>query len=386
MRTVESTALSATFAALLASASLGAWAVSPAVESAMAPKTASGSAHGLTWTARSLLTGAATGGTGTAADLSGNASYHPSFPAYGGVVGMLMDYGEAGTFVCSGTLLPDGWSILTAGHCVSSGFGTANPLSTTIFFQPDEGLDPVTRIYTLPNASTQVAVSEYRVNPGYTGEVIDQNDIAVLRLAEEAPDWATRHDVYEGGDLTGEGFNVAGYGLLGTGAGTEPYLGRLRQGDNLYDYAWGNALFGTFFTDGFFGTADVEFSFVSDFDNGLAANDAAGLIAQAFSSSAFDDLGLGDREVGVAGGDSGGPNFIAGMVAAVNSYGLSFGTDFGDIDGDLDSSFGEFSGYVPTYIHAEWINAQLVPEPGTYLLMGLGLLTVGGIARRRRKA
>ena len=123
---------------------------------------------------------------------------------------------------------------------------------------------------------------------------------------------------------------------------------------------------------------------MSDFDNGLAANDQAGLIAQAFGSNAFNDLGVGAREVGVAGGDSGGPNFIDGMIAAVNSYGLTFGTDFGDLGGGLNNGFGEFSGYVPTYIHADWIAAQMVPEPGTYGLMALGLLAVGGIARRRR--
>jgi hypothetical protein len=40
---------------------------------------------------------------------------------------------------------------------------------------------------------------------------------------------------------------------------------------------------------------------------------------------------------------------------------------------------------VPVNIHADWINATLVPEPGTYAMMGLGLFAIGAMARRRRQ-
>ena len=107
-----------------------------------------------------------------------------------------------------------------------------------------------------------------------------------------------------------------------------------------------------------------------------------------FSANAkWCDLGRGAREAGVAGGDSGGPGFIDGLVASVNSYGLTYGeAAYGDIDNALNSSFGEFTGYVPVYLHADFINAALVPEPGTYLMMALGLVGVGAMARRRRQA
>ena len=55
-------------------------------------------------------------------------------PQYSGVVPLIMDYGAGGAFICSGTLLPDRRSILTAAHCVSDGAGSAGPLSTTAYF------------------------------------------------------------------------------------------------------------------------------------------------------------------------------------------------------------------------------------------------------------
>jgi hypothetical protein len=352
-------------------------------------KSATGVLNGVQWTAQSMLTGFA--GTGTAST-PGDASYLPSFPGNGGVVGLLMTYAQGG-FICSGTLLPDRQSILTAAHCVSDGFGTAGPLSTTVFFQPPAGLTPTASIYNNP-AATSRTVTAYFVNPGYTGQVIDQNDIAVLRLNSVAPDWAPSHGIYTGGDLTGQDFTVAGYGRLGSGAGTNTATGRLRTGDNRYDFRFGDSDFGPGYWDGAFDNpalpaAQIAFSYVSDFDNGNATNDASCRLAADpdfnLSGPKWCNTGRGIREVGVAGGDSGGPNFINGLVSGVNSYGLSFGTAYGDVDGALNSSFGEFSGYVPTFIHADFINASLVPEASTYLMMGLGLIGIGAVARRRRQ-
>lgn len=365
--------------------------------------TESGSSHGLTWTARSLIVGQ----TSTATIPAGGNPIYLAFdkPGYSGVVGLLMRYENGSGFVCSGSLLSTG-RILTAAHCVSEGNafdvnGRAPGLvSTTAYFYDgfSQGVDPF--VYpsggSLLPGITAVPISQYHVAPGYTGAVIDQNDLAVLTLGGRAPSGAQGYELFTMGDLTGLQFNVAGYGgrsLEGGDVGVNLGAGRLRQGNNLYDYRLGDPAFDGFFSEfdenglNFFNTtAQIEFSYISDFDNGLPAQSMAcrvgNAVAGAFIPSFCTD-GLGALEVGIAGGDSGGPNFIGGRIAGLNSYGLSFGTGFGDLVPGLQSSFGELNGYVPTFIHAEFIAA--VPEPSTWAMMLLGFGSIGTIIRRRER-
>jgi hypothetical protein len=355
--------------------------------------TISGSSRGLSWTATSTIVGA--GSTATIAG-GGNPIYLPDRPRLNGTASLIMDYGGGSLFICTGSLLRDRRSIATAAHCVSDGT-SARPISTTAYFYGG----PADITVGLNPAATAVSVDGYVVHQDYTGEVIDQNDIAILRLADEAPSFATSYELWEGNDLTGEEFNVAGYGRRSdTGGAVGANLGtnRLRQGDNRYDSALGDAAYGGFFLqsdpfdpdcdadDNFFcGDADIEFSYLSDFDSGLAANDSSCIIAAALGiapNAQFCQTGV-SREVGIAGGDSGGPGFIDGKLASINSYGLTFGAGFGDVDNALNSSFGEFSGYVPVWLHRDFINAQ-VPEPATWALMIGGFMMTGAALRRRR--
>jgi hypothetical protein len=361
-------------------------------QAAMAQKTVSGGSGNMQWTAAQRLIGqtptsdAATGG-------GGDSLYFPNRPQHNGVVALIMQY-AAGSFICSGSLSSDRRHIITAAHCVSDGAGTANPLKTTAYFFDGSAND---RMPFNP-AATAIEVSAYNVNAGYTGEVIDQNDLAVLTLKDFAPSFATGYEVDFSGGLDGAEFNIAGVGgrsTIGGAFGVNANTGYLRQGNNIFDYALGDSEFGGFFTDrdgageAFFGFADYEHSYLSDFDNGLAANDQACIVAAALGASAgFGcDTGLGAIEVGVAGGDSGGPQFINGKLVSVTSYGLSFGTNFGDFRTGLNSSWGEYSGYVPLYIHKDFITQALssVPEPASWAMMLAGFGMIGGAVRRSRK-
>lgn len=367
-------------------------------------KLTSGTKNGLSWTAMSRVIGqTATSDVGPPPANTiggGNPLYKPAANK-SGTVGLIMEYSNGDRFICSGSVLADGRSIATAAHCVSSGGGVkdATLVKTTVHFYNG---DPDQRT---PNAgiSETRSVTGYFVNPDFTGEVIDQNDIAILRMNKEAPASAQRYDLYTGGDLTGTQFNVAGYGTRSTTGGangnTPPFgarTGYLREGDNIYDYAWGDSRFNGFFTDiiageNFFGTADIEFSFISDFDNGTLAQDQARRIANAIGEGPvgdtfFNNQGLGAREVGIAGGDSGGPGFVDGKLASINSYGLTFGTNFGDFGGGLNSGWGEFSGYVPIFIHTDFIATTAVPEPASWAMLIIGFGLTGAAARRRRGA
>jgi hypothetical protein len=373
----------------------------PTVASAQA-KMISGSKNGFQWQAQSRIIGQ----TPTSDVLPPSNTIGGGDPIYfptsqkSGVVALIMTYDNGNRFICSGSLV-SGNSIATAGHCVSSGGGVkdAGLVSTKAYFFKG---DPNERT-PFQTGGVEIDVTGYFVHPDYTGEVIDQNDIAILRLASSAPKEFERYALYTS-DIKGEQFNVAGYGTRSTVGGAEGNTGAaagrtgfLREGDNIYDYAWGDSLFEGFFTDvidgeNFFGTADIEFSYISDFDNGLAAQSQATRIANALGlgpigTDNFNDLGLGAREVGIAGGDSGGPGFVDGKLASINSYGLTFGPAFGDFGGGLNSGWGEFSGYVPVFIHTDFIAGALtaaVPEPGTWGMLIVGFGVVGFAARRRR--
>ena len=196
--------------------------VAPLAAGAAPLKSVSGSSGGFTWEATSRIIGQTPTGSAPspAAVGGGDPLYFPDYAKHSGVVALIMEYPDGSAFICSGSLTPDRRHIVTAAHCVSNGFGTAGPARTTAYFyggpDPDQKVSP-NRLFPggpfVPEAGVTVrTVGQTFVNPGYTVEVIDHNDIAVLRLQNIAPDFAQSYGFYTGDDLGGETFNVAGYG------------------------------------------------------------------------------------------------------------------------------------------------------------------------------
>jgi hypothetical protein len=326
------------------------------------------------------------GQTSTGTVISGgNPIYVAPKPAYSGVVGLLMNYGAAGSFVCSGSLIKSD-AILTAAHCVF-GPGNIKPVSMTAFFYG--GSDDPT-VYTSP-AATQIAVSAIISHPLYTNEVVDENDIAVVRLASAAPAFAPIYALSDVSDLTGVDHIIAGYGLRSISGGTLGTLdeavagtGRLRYAGNRFDFRFGDPDWADYWTSG--GYDHWSNVWISDFDNGTGLRDGScnlaageGFTSPVFTSDKYCNTGIGAFEGIGAGGDSGSPYFVDGKIAAVHSFAFSLAAD------ETANRFGQLKGSVSTAFHRDFILAN-VPEPGTWAMLVIGFGFVGTMARRQARA
>ncbi len=330
------------------------------------------------------------GSTGTIGG-GGNPIYLANGPQYSGVVGISFIEGGQSEF-CSGSLSANRQSVITAGHC---GYGV-NSTSVKVYFS-NPSLNPTdVSVYAAgaPGVTT-VDVSHVFVDPTYTAnrnanpnDFVDDTDIAVFRLATAAPLGAIGYSLNGGTDLTGVGFNTAGYGLrsdAGGSVGADLGAGHLRQGDNTYVFALGDPDFHGYFK-GYFGNGDDTNTFIAELDDGTTTHDGACRVAGAFGLGGpkYCTLG-GPTQVLIAPGDSGGPQFVNGQLASITSFGISFGQNFGDIDGTVDSSFGELAGFVPIYSNLEFLDSALnAPEPATWAMMLVGFGMLGGAMRKRR--
>lgn len=262
---------------------------------------------------------------------------------------------------CSGSLLSDGYSILTAAHCVASSFGGSLATGITAHFDGPSGM-------------VADSVSKVQVDPTYNGASGQGTDLAVLTLSEAAPTYAVRYQLYSGSAIPQGPVLLAGYGFGGTGAtGGDSVYGTLRAGFNEYE---GPAA--QFFAGVTPGLLIGQF-----YEGGAPSTNALG-VTNPYSSSA---------EVDISGGDSGGPTFYNGAIIGVHDSEICLSLSSGGscetppaINSLNNSYFGELFGDTSVAANLRFIQGAedaAVPEPDTATLLFGGILSVAWLRRRR---
>ncbi|MYN17144.1 trypsin-like serine protease [Rugamonas sp. FT107W] len=294
-----------------------------------------------------------------------------------------------GNWACSGSLLAGGKYVLTAAHC-------ADDFSKmTVQFGWQGGTAAVTR---------NVSVGNAYVNKAWTGQLDTGADIAILKL-DTAVTTIKGYNLSTTNDV-GKDYLMAGYGTT--------QKATVNAATNWNDGNYGHYAYNTFDVDSktfnkavgdkdpTWGYNPADYAagttYMSDFDSGLAKNNTLGRIGDITGNKWNSGTGLGANEGLIAGGDSGGGDFVWNgtewLLSGVHSWGWQ-GTSACNLIGGMTgcdnaslngSSFGDLSGSTATYSHAAWIKSvTAVPEPETYAMMIAGLALVG-LARRRKQA
>lgn len=268
---------------------------------------------------------------------------------------------------CSGALLSDGYSILTAGHCVTSAFGQADYTGLQVIFLSPSNNGPGS------GGFDTIFAAQAFVNPGWNGDPTQGFDLAVIQLPNPAPSYATRYSLYTGLPTTSPlliaGFGYGGTGTTGGDPTNYPQNGALRAGNN------------TYVADGSVAGWSPSLLIGQFYDANTPSTNGFG-IANPYSSS---------TEVDIAPGDSGGPSFYNGQIIGVHDLLTCFSdpnnvNDCGtppSINGNVGSYYGELFGDTSTAANAAWITAQEVPEPATLGLLFAGVAMFGAMRVRR---
>lgn len=296
-------------------------------------------------------------------------------------------------YACSGSLLAGGQYVLTAGHCAD------DFTSMTVQFGWYNGTAQVTR---------SVSVSDVYLNPKWDGTLDTGADIALIKLNAPVTN-INGYQISTTNDV-GKQVLVAGYGT--TSVGSTNSATNWNDGNyghyayNTYDVLSStfNRDIGTRTINGDQWVYDPSFyvggTYMSDFDSPTDANyNSLGRIASQYGGTWTSDAGLGANEGLIAGGDSGGGDFVfvngQWVVSGVHSWGWDNACGYFSLTGcngrtGNKSSYGDLSGSTATFSHADWIasiagtQVVAVPEPQTYALLLAGLAVVGSLARRRR--
>jgi hypothetical protein len=303
----------------------------------------------------------------------------------GSVVIWLRDAQGGVISACTGSNLGGG-KILTAAHCVSDGTSLKVASFTARFNEAGTWYD--------------VDGAGFAVKPGYSGAVVEENDVAVLTLSNPAPSFARTYGLASTNAI-GQLETLAGYGMIGTGlTGDVTYN---HEFDDSAELLTGKNVFETTCKTGF----DCESPLVDPahpldpvelppygYYGGIYLFD---MDQPGFSShgTLCDKLGFctagvsGFQEVGIGHGDSGSASFLSDWtITGVASFAEVNGSNAGGL-------YGYAAGYTcvanvvgndACVSNYDFIESQLAPEPASLILMASGLIGVFGVVRRRRRA
>ena len=268
---------------------------------------------------------------------------------------------------CSGSLIGD-FTVLTAGHCVGPAFGAGFYNSPHVTFLPK------TNTGGLSGGLDVLGVSSIAVDPSWNGDPTLGNDLAVIHLSQAAPSYATRYSLYTGMELpTTSPLVLAGFGLTGTGAtGELGNFGYLEAGTNEYATTGVNPLFGW----------SSNLLIGQFYDVHTPSTNALNLLNPYHSID----------EVMIAHGDSGGPTFYNGQIIGVHDLAICLSPSNDEpcwvppsISTSLRSFYGQLWADVSVAGNAAFIDSQLAPEPGSAVLIMLGLSLAGWRRLRSRR-
>ncbi len=276
--------------------------------------------------------------------LAGSASFGAD-PAFAGVVAL------GG---CTGVLIAPG-TVLSARHCGPSVGGTvrfgANSAS--------------------PSFSSTISSVVFPGGGTSGSPLLNGGDVAILTLSSVVPsNIATPYTLTDATTaLTGVSVATVGFGRRGVGStGTIPNDGLRRGGTNVLDrYGAGVNASSTIG-----GSANI---FSTDFDNPAGTSNTLGWLGSSATATSF--------EATTAPGDSGGPLFFNNggqwTLMGVLSGGTLSNSAYGDI-----SWWTGVAPYRAQIEAAGGVFVTVVPEPGTYGLMLLGLVGLVAASRRRQ--
>ncbi len=256
-------------------------------------------------------------------DTAGSHTTTPGTPAFGvdhdGVADVIISIPgpNGGTFRGTGSLLPDGRSIVHAAHLIHD--------QADVF----QSGTSVTATWTLSGGPVSASSSTFAIHPSYNPTNSTEGyDIAVTTFGSPINPAVPRYDVYTGSKDVQVGLQSvkAGYGRSGHGStGDTLASGTKRAGLNSHD-ADARAVLSTLGggSNPFGGSLPPAGNTSAyDFDSGAAANDAMAAVL----GGGFAHLGFLADEVNAAPGDSGGPTFLqANDTELTLSSGASLGT------------------------------------------------------------